>query len=136
VADDLVQRLRACVRLKESHAWDELIEAADALARKDAEIAGWKAEVEELVRALNLCTQRAVQAEARAANVEESLHYANGVADLAMKHRDEAEARVMEAPVGDVRPFMACAKVEVNGLPVEWGGKRVALVLLETEEEK
>lgn len=32
--------------------------------------------------------------EARIETLEESLHYCNGVADLAMKHRDEAEARV------------------------------------------
>ena len=36
------------------------------------------------------------KAEARVATVEESLHYCNGVADLAMKHRDIAEARVAE----------------------------------------
>jgi hypothetical protein len=33
---------------------------------------------------------------ARVASLEESLHYANGVADLAMKHRDDAENRVAE----------------------------------------
>lgn len=33
---------------------------------------------------------------ARVASLEESLHYANGTADLAMKHRDDAENRVAE----------------------------------------
>ena len=33
---------------------------------------------------------------ARVASLEESLHYANGTADLAMKHRDDAEKRVAE----------------------------------------
>lgn len=33
---------------------------------------------------------------ARVASLEESLHYANGTADLAMKHRDDAEKRVSE----------------------------------------
>ena len=34
---------------------------------------------------------RAERAEARVKELEESLHYCNGTADLAMKHRDEAE---------------------------------------------
>jgi hypothetical protein len=33
---------------------------------------------------------------ARVGEAEEKLHYANGVADLAMKHRDEAEATVAD----------------------------------------
>lgn len=33
---------------------------------------------------------------ARVASLEESLHYANGTADLAMKHRDDAEKRGAE----------------------------------------
>jgi hypothetical protein len=36
-------------------------------------------------------------------DLEESLHYANGVADLAMKHRDEAEAQ-LEALRSDLEP--------------------------------
>jgi hypothetical protein len=39
--------------------------SADAIARKDAEIAAANAEIDELVRALKLCTQRAERAEAR-----------------------------------------------------------------------
>ena len=40
---------------------------------------------------------------ARVASLEESLHYANGVADLAMKHRDDAEKRVAELEPNDRR---------------------------------
>ncbi len=39
------------------------------------------------------CPWRALEkAEARVKKLEESLHYCNGTADLALKHRDEAEA--------------------------------------------
>lgn len=40
---------------------------------------------------------RAERAEVELAEAKEQVHYANGVADLAMKHRDSAEARVAEA---------------------------------------
>ena len=46
-----------------------------------------------------LCNEAADELDrlrARVASLEESLHYANGVADLAMKHRDDAEKRVAE----------------------------------------
>jgi len=46
-----------------------------------------------------LCNEAADELDrlrARVASLEESLHYANGVADLAMKHRDDAENRVAE----------------------------------------
>jgi hypothetical protein len=149
VADDLVQRLRAFgakpydVTACQQRA-DTFTEAADALARKDAEIAAANAEIDELVRALKLCTQRTVRAEARVVALEESTHYANGVAELAMKHRDAAEARVREAPV-------VAAEFGDNGSPGRYpyavialtgdvakriGGKPVALVLLDTEEAK
>ena len=36
---------------------------------------------------------RAEKAEARVKKLEESLHYCNGTANLAMKHRDDAEAK-------------------------------------------
>lgn len=41
------------------------------------------------------------------------------------------KARIDDAPVADVRPHTACARVDINGLPAEWGGKRVSLVLME-----
>jgi hypothetical protein len=80
-------------------------EAADALARKDAEI-------DELVRALKLCTQRA----------------------------ERAEARVREAPVVQVEPPYTASMHGIGGIhcvtinvigedAIAIGGKRVALVL-------
>lgn len=45
------------------------------------------------------------------AELEESLHYANGVAELAMKHRDAAEARVLELEEG---------REDLEGLFREW----------------
>jgi hypothetical protein len=44
---------------------------------------------------------------ARLAEVEEKLHYVNGVADLAMKHRDAAEARiaVLEKVLESIRQY-------------------------------
>jgi Lar family restriction alleviation protein len=93
--------------------------SADAIARKDAEIAAANAEIDELVRALKLCTQRA----------------------------ERVEARVREAPVVQVAPpytasmhgmrGIHCVTINVIGEDaIAIGGKRVALVLLDTEEAK
>ncbi len=47
-------------------------------------------------RCVSLLSAEIDRLRARVASLEESLHYANGVADLAMKHRDDAENRVAE----------------------------------------
>ena len=47
-------------------------------------------------RCVSLLSAEIERLRARVASLEESLHYANGVADLAMKHRDDAENRVAE----------------------------------------
>ena len=126
MADDLVQRLRnsppreicehKLQKVKCPHCENDALE--DALARKDAEIAAANAEIDELVRALKLCTQRA----------------------------ERAEARVREAPVVEASPRslpppwvgnMPHATIAVTGdVAKRIGGKRVALVLLDTEEAK
>ena len=49
---------------------------------------------------------------AREASLEESLHYANGVADLAMKHRDDAENRVAELEP-DANAFRAMVNLQM-----------------------
>jgi hypothetical protein len=88
--------------------------SADAIARKDAEIAAANAEIDELVRGLKLCTQRA----------------------------ERAEARVREAPVAwIVGDDMFRSESEAVEEICTWGpscsiAERVALVLLDTEEGK
>lgn len=47
-------------------------------------------------RCVSLLSAEIERLRARVASLEESLHYANGTADLAMKHRDDAEKRVSE----------------------------------------
>jgi hypothetical protein len=90
----------------------------DAIARKDAEIAAANEEIDELVRALKLCTQRAERVEARV-----------------------REAPVVEASACEVISLAGGshyhAKIAVFGPTAKSiGGKRVALVLLDTEEGK
>jgi hypothetical protein len=53
------------VERQDWHTWSELAEAADALARKDAEIAELDAGWREAMKLLNEQTQRAERAEAR-----------------------------------------------------------------------
>ena len=115
MADDLVQRLLRVVALTTMHGAETIKETAYALARKDAEIAAANAEIDELVRALKLCTQRA----------------------------ERAEARVREAPVVEASPCSRPppwvgkphATIAVTGdVAKRIGGKRVALVLLDTDD--
>jgi hypothetical protein len=63
VADDL----QGTTHAEGCHTWGHRHYecALAAIARKDAEIAAANAEIDELVRALKLCTQRAERAEAR-----------------------------------------------------------------------
>jgi hypothetical protein len=144
VADDL----QGTTHAEGCHTWGHRHYecALAAIARKDAEIAGLIREKEALVARCCEWTklyseqqERAERVEARVAALEESLHYANGVAELAMKHRDAAEARVREAPVA--RPL----ELQCKGFDdpdrdrldaVVKSGKYVALVLLDTEEAK
>lgn len=75
---------------------------------------------------------------ARISAMEESTHYANGCADLAMKHRDIAEAelaalraRIDGAPILHAQ-MMASGRVTLSGpLPADFAGKRVTLVPLD-----
>jgi ubiquinone biosynthesis protein UbiJ len=53
------------------------------------------------------------ETEARAIKAEEETHYANGVADLAMKHRDEAEARALKAEA-ECNTCQAGLKASIN----------------------
>lgn len=60
---DLIERLRECAAREVLWTWDELTEAADELARLRAEVAENKREIDELVRAVNLGSERAKKAE-------------------------------------------------------------------------
>ena len=117
MSDDLVQRLRAFPNAPAEPALCE--EAANALARKDAEIAELRAGIvkrdDDVILPMKLYR-----------DMEE--------ADAALRQRAErAEARVREATRAD-----AAATLRGLGLPVhpEWAGKTFALVLLDTEEAK
>ena len=71
---------------------------------------------------------------ARISAMEESTHYANGCADLAMKHRDIAEAELAALRARIDRAFvMAATKNGVirTGTNAFNPGKRVALVQLD-----
>jgi hypothetical protein len=129
VADDLVQRFRSALARVVVHPlhhfgdvitdayvcrkadWVVIEQHADALARKDAETAAANAEIDELVRALKLCTQRAERAEARVR---------------------ELEQRIAEAERFDAAMLLAL------GIPVSQDDAfaAFALVLLDTEEAK
>ena len=56
---------------------------------------------------------RAEQAERERDEAREALHYANGTAELAMKHRDTAEARVKELEEA-LDPFAAVAEHDIG----------------------
>ena len=51
----------------------------------------------ETVDAMREGARAILSLEACNTELEESTHYANGVADLAMKHRDEAELKITES---------------------------------------
>lgn len=63
---------------------------------------------------------------ARVAEAEEGWHMANGVADLAMKHRDMAEARVAELS-NMLEWILGCAAEERLLTPHETGTARALL---------
>jgi hypothetical protein len=96
---------------------------ADALARKDAEIAAMQRTMDMVNTSASFHVRRAEQAEARA---------------------ERAEARVREAPVVEASPCslpppwvgnMPHATIAVTGdVAKRIGGKRVALVLLDTDD--
>lgn len=52
---------------------------------------------------------------ARVEELEESLHMANGTADLAMKHRDMAEKRVAELEAANKRVGFQFPQLDMNG---------------------
>lgn len=63
-------------------------------------------------RCVSLLSAEIERLRARVASLEESLHYANGVADLAIKHRDDAEKRVAELErTGNAVPPLAARRV-------------------------
>ena len=66
----------------------------------------------------------------RIEKLEEQAHYANGVADLAMKHRDYAEQRVekLEAALRDLSDGWECC-------PVSQAMRRVARHALEGKDD-
>lgn len=155
MADDLVHRARAAADTSiEPHAkhmfpqgtrhhvygseMRELLHAlADALARKDAEIAALKLERDDFA---NACKHSADDLRARDAKiaelrdsvvaVETALHYAT-------QRAERAEARLREAPVVEaIRNSSTEAAIFARDLPAEWIGKRVAIVLLDAEDAK
>jgi len=84
MTDDLVKRLRKGVVCGDDPIVDE---AADRIEQLDASSEGWKEIADEYFDAI--CERNT-----RIEKLEEQAHYANGVADLAVKHRDYAEQRV------------------------------------------
>ena len=98
MTDDLVKRLRCYADLNDAvfHPW-VYGEAADRIEQLDASSEGWKEIADEYFDAIG-------ERNTRIEKLEEQIHYANGVADLAMKHRDYAEQRVekLEAALLDV----------------------------------
>lgn len=138
MADDLVQRLHVAstkmaalfghmldilgrdgvreIGLDPDSDGDVFKEAADALARKDEEIA-------RLTKCLSIANSQAEEFERK--------FY------LESDRAERAEARVREAPVVEaIRNSSTEAAIFARDLPAEWIGKRVALVLLATEEAK
>lgn len=118
MADDLVQSLRGYAQADDllPSERDDLLTAADAIARKDAEIAELKQAEVAWDAAKDWLATRANEAEARA---------------------ERAEARVMEAPVVTMPQGYAHLEISFNGeFADRYYGKRVALVLLDTEEAK
>lgn len=134
MADDLVQRFRSALARVVVHPlhhfgdvitdayvcrkadWVVIEQHADELTRLRAEVAENKREIDELVRAVNLGSERAKKAE---------------------RERDELRRRIAEAPKADVSRHahlgpLALADTECP----ELYGKRVALVRLDTEEAK
>ena len=102
MTDDLVKRLRdneLSFRISDTvERWDkQRNEAADRIEQLDASSEGWKEIADEYFDAIG-------ERNTRIEKLEEQIHYANGVADLAMKHRDYAEQRVekLEAALRDV----------------------------------
>jgi septal ring factor EnvC (AmiA/AmiB activator) len=128
VADDLVQRFRSALARVVVHPlhhfgdvitdayvcrkadWVVIEQHADALARKDAEIAELRKEVEALDETIDRLRERAQTAEARVR---------------------EAQQRIAEAPT-----MIYGQSAALGGMPFSLNGKRVALVLLDTEEGK
>lgn len=72
------------------------------------------------------------QLRARVAALEESTHYANGCADLAMKHRDiaEAERDALRARIFEAPTMIYGQSALAGGMPYSLNGKRVAVVQL------
>ena len=114
MADDLVQRLRALSRYK---CVDAIVaaEAADEIERLRADRDSWRNQASERVRDWDEMRQRAEHAEAR-------IHNATITPPLI---RATAYNKIV-----------AALPASLPLLPSEWAGKRVALVLLDTEEAK
>lgn len=85
------------------------------LARLRAEVSENKREIDELVRAVNLGSERAKKAE---------------------RERDELRRRIAEALIAHADLF-ADGEARIRCIvPKDYAGQRVALVLLDTEEAK
>lgn len=80
----------------------------------------WPFEDEDLAKLQRIATALASVAAERE-EAKEQAHYANGTADLAMKHRDEAEARAddlagkLEKATGLLQPFADLANRWTDG---------------------
>lgn len=162
MADDLVQRLRMFAKKPRALSTDiarasVLGEVADALARKDAEIADLRKTVESQEDALDEVMKERDWAQdclqethialggdgewtgkipAELPPNSGDLHYDVPVLAAEVKQRAErAEVREREAQTVTIAQMPSSA-FGVFVLEPEWVGKRVALVLLDTEEAK
>lgn len=111
--DDLVQRLFG-MRLPAGYSDVVLIEATDEITRLRAERDALREEIAAIMQAITDPENQPSQF---------------GTVPLAQYAR--LRERIDGAPISVVRQYGRIAKVEVAGLPIEWLGKRVALVVLE-----
>jgi chromosome segregation ATPase len=145
MADDLVKRLR----WRETSGAECLCgnavcgEAADRLEQLESSSEGWKEIADEYFDAIG-------ERNTRIEKLEEQAHYANGVADLAMKHRDYAEQRVEKleaallAIVEDEVPRDVAIPYRDDGLPSkhdrcphsEWMYNYCSYCIMEYAEKK
>lgn len=144
--DDLVQRLRGYAQADDllPSERDDLLTAADALARKDAEIAelrkevaGWRRQAVQRSEDWREQYARAERAEARVRELEAGVSLMQTSLESAHASLTALDARVREAPVVTMPQGYAHLEISFNGeFADRYYGKRVALVLLDTEEGK
>ena len=121
MTDDLVKRLREyAIHMdawgkEANHDADIVDEAADRIEQLNRSSEGWKEIADEYFDAIG-------ERNTRIEKLEEQAHYANGVADLAMKHRDYAEQRV-ETLEAALRKIMNLGQ---SAVPDHWEARCLA----------